>query len=187
MSGPIVGFTAMDQSTPADWALVRQAEADYRRGTADRMLDLLRRCETIAFAHPISSAQHALQTATRALRDGADEETVTVALLHDVGELIAPDNHAEVTAGLLRPYISEDNYWLVRHHGLFQGYYFLHYVGGDRHARDRFRAHPCYARTVAFCERWDQCSFDPHYDTLPLEAFEPMVRRIFARPPRELW
>ncbi|MDH3970240.1 MAG: HD domain-containing protein, partial [Rhodospirillales bacterium] len=134
--------------------------------------------------YKIDRYRHSLQTATRALRDGADEETVVVALLHDIGDPIAPENHSEVAAAILRPFISEDNYWLLKHHGVFQGYYYFDKIGRDRDARERFRGHPCYEKTVMFCERWDQTSFNPDYDTLPLETFEPMVRRIFAREPR---
>jgi predicted HD phosphohydrolase len=107
-----------------------------------------------------------------------------VALLHDIGDPIAPDNHSEVAAAILRPYVSDDNTWLLKHHGVFQGYYYFDKIGQDRDARERFRSHPCCEKTVMFCERWDQTSFDPDYDTLPLETFEPMVRRIFARKPR---
>jgi predicted HD phosphohydrolase len=181
----IARFTSMKDSRPEDWILVLRAEANYRAGMADRMLDLLSRCDTVSFAHQVTSFQHGLQTASRARRDGADDETVVVALLHDLGEVINPDNHAEVTAALLRPWISEENYWLVRHHAIFQGSYYYHHLGGDRDARERYRGHPAFDRTADFCERWDQCSFDPGYDSLPLSDFEPLVRRLFAREPRQ--
>jgi predicted HD phosphohydrolase len=179
-----VSFTRMDQSRAEDWALVMDSERAYHAGLADRVLEIFRRCDGIAFAHPVSSMVHGLQTATRALRDGADDEMITVALLHDVGEVIDADNHGALTAALLGPYVSEENAWLIRHHGLFQGYYYLHLVGGDRNARDRYRGHPCFQRTVDFCEKWDQRSFDPAYGTLPLAAFEPAVRRVLGRPHR---
>lgn len=108
---------------------------------------------------------------------------VVCALLHDVGDLLAPENHSQLAAAILRPYISPDNYWLVKNHGIFQGYYYFHHVGLDRNAREAFRGHPMFEKTAAFCERYDQCSFDPDYETLPLPAFEPMVRRLFARKP----
>ena len=123
---------------------------------------------------------HSLQTASRALRDGADEETVVCALLHDIGDVLAPDNHSAVAAAILRPFVGERNHWVVQHHGLFQGYYYFHHRGEDRNARDRYRGHPHYQACVDFCERWDQQSFDPDYPTLPLTRFEPMVRRVFA-------
>ena len=180
-SEPIVSFTRMADSRAEDWPLVIESEAAYQKGLADRVLDLFARCESLTFAHKVTSRRHGLQTATRALRDGADEEMVVVALLHDVGEAIDPANHGAVTAALLEPYVAPERAWLVRHHGLFQGYYYFHFVGRDRDERDRYRDHPAYRLTCDFCERWDQCSFDPAYDDLPLAAFEPMVRRTFAR------
>ena len=127
--------------------------------------------------------EHSLQSATRAYRDGADEEMVVAALLHDIGDLLSPYNHSEMAAAVLRPYVSEKTHWIVRHHGLFQSYYYAHHTGGDRNARDAYRDHPWYQDTVDFCHKWDQSSFDPDYESLPLEFFEPMVRRIFAREP----
>ena len=125
---------------------------------------------------------HSLQSATRAESDGADEETVVCALLHDLGDVIAPDNHSEVIASILRPYISEKNHWVLKHHGLFQGYYYFHHMGGDRNARERYKDHPFYQDCVDFCEKWDQTSFDPDYPTLPLEYFKPMVRKVLTAP-----
>ncbi len=179
-----VSFTRMDQGTAEDYAFVDRLIAAHKEATlADNILGLLRQMQGPTLGYKIDRYQHSLQTATRALRDGADEETVVVALLHDIGDVIAPDNHSDLAAAVLRPYVSEENHWLVKYHGLFQGYYYFHYQGQDRNARDRYRDHPCYQMTVDFCERWDQTSFDPDYDTLPLETFEPMVRRIFAREP----
>ena len=113
----------------------------------------------------------------------ADEETVVVALLHDIGDNLAPENHGEFAASVLRPYISEANYWLVKQHPVFQGYYYYHHVGRDRDERERFRGHPHFEKTQHFCEKWDQMSFDPDYDTMPLSAFEPMVHRLFGKKP----
>ena len=129
---------------------------------------------------------HSLQSATRAESDGADKETVVCALLHDLGDVIAPDNHSEVIASILRPYISEKNHWVLKHHGLFQGYYYFHHIGGDRNARERYKDHPFYQDCVDFCEKWDQTSFDPDYPTQPLEYFEPMVRKVL-KAPKQTW
>ena len=108
---------------------------------------------------------------------------VVAALLHDIGDMIAPYNHSELAAAVLRPYVSERTYWIVLHHGLFQSYYYAHHTGGDRNARDAYRDHPWYQDTVEFCHRWDQSSFDPEYESLPLEFFVPIVQRVFDRPP----
>ena len=184
MTDRIVGSVRMSDSTQDDSQLVNAATAEFRAGFSTRILELFSRLRGVNFAQPVDMYEHGLQTATRALRDGADEEATVVALLHDVGEVLCPDNHGAITAEWLRPYISEDNYWLVKHHGLFQGYYYFHHFGEDRNARDRYRDHPMYQRTVDFCERWDQCALDPDYDSLPLSEFEPMVHRFFAREPR---
>jgi len=106
---------------------------------------------------------------------------VVAALLHDIDDLLAPHSHGELAALLLRPFVSERTYWIVKHHGLFQYYYYGHHVGGDRNARDKYRDHPWYQDAVDFCHKWDQCAFDPEYESLPLEFFEPMVKRVFGR------
>lgn len=177
-----VRFTRMEEGTREDYELLARLEHDYVAGTADRVLDSFRAQDQTFMGYAISRQQHALQAATRALRDGADEEMVVAALLHDLGDALAPYNHGDFAAAILRPYVSERTWWIVRHHGLFQAYYYAHHTGGDRNARDRYRDHPWYQATVDFCHRWDQSSFDPAYDTLPLEHFEPMVRRVFAQP-----
>jgi len=181
-----VSFTRMDQGTVEDYALVERLFDEHKQATlADSVLGLLKAMQGPTLGYKIDRYQHSLQTATRARRDGADEEMQVVALLHDIGDVVAPDNHSELAAAVLRPYVGEDNHWLVKHHGLFQGYYYFHLTGaGDRNERDRYRNHPCFEATALFCERWDQTAFDPDYDTLPLEAFEPMVRKLFAKAPK---
>ena len=131
----------------------------------------------------ISRLEHSLQSATRAERDGADEEMIMAALLHDIGDGIAPHNHAEFAAAVVKPYVSEKTHWIIRHHGVFQGYYYFHHIGADRNARDRYRDHPWYQDCVDFCERYDQCAFDPDYDTRSLEYFEPRLRAFFEGQP----
>ena len=178
-----VNFTRMDEGTREDYQLLDRLYKKLESDLADNVIAQLKRLSGDKIGYKIDRYQHSLQTATRAQRDGADEETIVVALLHDIGDILAPWNHSDLAAAILQPYISADNHWLVQHHGIFQGYYYFHHTGGDRFARERYRGHPMFERTAAFCERWDQSSFDPDYDTLPLEAFEPMVRRLFARPP----
>jgi predicted HD phosphohydrolase len=179
-----VAFTAMDHATREEYDLVFRHEADSVSGQADRVLAWLGMMDGDS-PYQISRLDHCLQSATRAQNDGADEETIVCALVHDIGDVIAPANHSAVAAAILRPYVSEKNWWIVEHHGLFQGYYWLHHYQRDRDARDRYLEHPHYQACVDFCERWDQCSFDPNFPTLPLEHFEPMVRAIFSRPTEE--
>jgi len=179
-----VSFTRMDQGTEAEYAFLTQEAKDHKEQTlCDNVLGLLKMMQGPKLGYQIDRYQHSLQTATRAERDGADEETIVCALLHDIGDVVAPDNHSELAAAVLRPYVSDKNYWILKHHGVFQGYYYFDKVGLDRDARDRFRDSPYYEDCVRFCECWDQTSFDPDYDTLPLEHFEPMVRRVMGGEP----
>ena len=178
-----VAFTSMAEGTREDYELLERLEARFAAGAADRVLAQLRGLADSLSGYRVDRLEHSLQCATRAHYDGADEELVVAALLHDIGDLLSPHNHSELAAAVLRPYVSERAYWIVRHHGLFQSYYYTHHLGGDRHARDAYRGHPWYQDAVDFCHRWDQPSFDPDYPSLPLDFFAPMVRRIFARPP----
>ena len=178
-----VSFTSMAAGTREDYELLEELEAQFAASTADRVLEQLRGLSGSLAGYKVDRLEHSLQSATRAHRDGADEEMVVAALLHDIGDLLAPHNHSEMAAAVLRPYVSERTYWIVRQHGLFQTYYYAHHMGGDRNARDRYIDHPWYQDAVDFCHRWDQASFDPAYESLPLEFFEPVVRRVFAREP----
>ncbi len=179
----VVQFTRMEDGTREEYEFLHGLEAAYATGLVDRVLAYFRGLDQTFEGYAVSRQEHGLQTATRALRDSAAEEMVVAALLHDIGDALAPYNHSAFAAAILKPYVSERTYWIVKHHGIFQAWYYAHHLGGDRNARDRFRDHPHYQAAVDFCHRWDQASFDPDYDTLPLEHFEPMVRRIFARPP----
>ena len=185
-SGPTVSFTTMAEGTREDYELLARFEEDYAAGLADRVLAQLRALAGSLAGYRVDRLEHSLQTATRAYRDDAGEELVVAALLHDLDDLLAPHCHGELSALVLRPYVTERTWWIVRHHGLFQLYYYAHHSGRDRNARDKYRGHPWYQAAVDFCHRWDQCSFDPEYESLPLEFFEPMVRRLFARKPFSL-
>ena len=149
------------------------------------MLGQLARLDHTLEGYPLTRLGHSLQTATRAMRDGADEELIAAALLHDIGDELAPYNHSEFAAAILKPYVRAEVTWIVAQHGLFQNYYYVHHLGGDRNARERYRDHPWYEACQHFCAAWDQCSFDPDYRSEPLSAFEPLVRRIFARTPHD--
>lgn len=172
----------MKDGTPADYALLREHEARFCRATPDRLLAELARQEAESVGgYRITRLVHALQSATRARRDGADDDWVVAALLHDIGDGLAPQNHDRVAAEILRPFVREEVAWVIEHHGLFQTYYYGHHYGWDREARQRFRDHPCYRSAVDFCERWDQASFDPAYRHDPLDSFVEAVHRVFGR------
>ncbi len=175
--GEVVSFTQMKDGTAEDYALLGRIEAQEMQDFPDRVLGWLRTMDDSA-GYQISRLDHSLQAATRAHRAGEDEETIVCVLLHDIGDYLAPGNHSEVAAAVLKPYVSEKNYWIVKHHGVFQGYYYFHLIGLNPHERERWRDHPYYKATVDFCENYDQNSFDPHYESEPLTFFEPMVHRV---------
>jgi len=178
---PTVSFTAMENGTREDYELLDKIEEAQMSDFAGRVLGWLKTMDDET-GYQITRLEHSLQAATRAHRAGEDEETVVCTLLHDVGDYLAPANHSEVAAAVLRPYVSEKNYWIVKHHGLFQGVYYFQFIGADPNARDKFKDHPHYQATVDFCANYDQNSFDPDYKWEPLEFFEPMVRRVLAKP-----
>ena len=181
-----VKFTRMTEGTRDDYLLLKRLEKEQEAGVADRVLEHLRGLERSFGGYQVDRLEHSLQCASRACRDGASEELVVVALLHDIGDLLAPNNHSELAAAILKPYVSDEAHWILQHHGVFQAYYYAHHLGGDRNARDRYRGHPHFDATVRFCEDWDRPSFDPAYNSMPLESFEPLVRRIFSREPYSL-
>ena len=177
-----VSFTQMKDGTKEDYELLARFERSYHRMTPDRVLtELASQGEETLEGYKITRLEHGLQSATRAEADGADIDWVIGALLHDIGDGLAPQNHDRMSAEVIRPFVRWDVSWVVEHHGIFQMLYFAHHYGWDRNARDRFRDHPCFDSCAAFCERWDQSSFDPDYASKPLDYFEPMVREVFGR------
>ncbi|MGH6717803.1 MAG: HD domain-containing protein [Alphaproteobacteria bacterium] len=178
--------TSFEALSRADWAIHERQERLWYEGrhTAEMLALLRHQKDETTYGFAVNNYGHSLQTATRALRDGADEETVIVALFHDIGQTLAPHNHGALGATLLRPFVSPESHWLIEHHPVFQLYHRINHPNSDRLERDRYRGHPAFEATARFCERWDQPSFDPNYPTLPLAAFEPLVHRFFAREPR---
>ncbi len=178
-----VEFTQMKDGTKEDYALLGELEEEFVAGTADRILEHMEKLENSLAGYKISRLDHSLQSATRAHRDGADVDWVVAALLHDIGDDLAPHNHDSLAAAVIRPYVREEVSWVIQHHGIFQLVYYAHHLGSDPDARAKYRDHPSYQAAVDFCERWDQASFDPDYDTEPLTFFAPMVREVFSREP----
>ena len=177
-----VNFVNMKDGTREEYELLARLEKPYLALTADRVLEELKRAgETTLEGYKITRLQHGLQSGTRALRDGADLDWVVGALLHDIGDGLAPQNHDKMSAEVIRPFVRWDVAWTVEHHGIFQMLYYGHHYGWDRNARDQFKDHPVFDNCAEFCERWDQSSFDPDYPTETLEIFEPMVREVFGR------
>jgi predicted HD phosphohydrolase len=180
-----VGWTRMEDGTAEDYAaLTENFNQHVRDSLVDHLFALLRAMQGPRFGYRVDRYRHSLQSGTRALRNGEDVEMVVAALLHDVGDVVAPANHSAVAADVLRPYVSDRTHWVIRHHGLFQGYYYFHHLGGDRDAREAFRDHEWFDDCAAFCHEYDQNCFDPDYDDLDLEEFRPLVEEVFGRPSR---
>lgn len=184
---PRAQFRAMTEGTQEDWGRIASQFAPFAAQLPDRVLAHLKLLDGDFGGFPIDRLQHSLQTATRAMRDGRDEEYIVMALLHDIGDTLGSYNHPDIAAAILAPFISEENLWIVKHHGIFQGYYFFHHLGMDRDMRDAFADHPHYQACADFCAKYDQAAFDPDYDSEPLDVFEPMVRRVLARPIRSVY
>ncbi|MDE2081416.1 MAG: HD domain-containing protein [Burkholderiales bacterium] len=179
--GHRASFTRMEESTAEDWRAIGAEVMVAARTLPDRVLAHLKLLEGDYGGFPIDRYQHSLQTATRALRDGRDDEYVVCALLHDIGDTLGSYNHFDIAAAILKPFVSDANLWMVQHHGIFQGYYFFHHIGLDRNLREQFRGQPHFARTEEFCAVYDNPAFDPKAQTLPITEFEPMVRRVFSQ------
>ena len=148
---------------------------------AEHLLAMVKGLDGITDGFSVSQMEHALQTATRAERDGADEEVVVAALLHDVGKLISVANHPRIAAEILRPYVRDVVYHMVAHHQDFQGRWYYEHLGMDPNLRDAHVGQPWYELAERFADHWDQKAFDPDYQSETLDHFEPMVTRVFAR------
>ncbi|CAN7390185.1 phosphohydrolase [Variovorax sp. LjRoot130] len=180
-------FTRMQDSTREDWQLIGGEFMQFASGLPERVIKHLQILEGDYGGFPIDRYTHSLQTATRALRDGRDEEYVVCALLHDIGDTLGSFNHPDIAAAILKPFVREENHWMVQNHGIFQGHYFFHHIGLDRNLRDNFRNHPNYERTAEFCELYDNPAFDPKAETLPIAEFEPMLKRVMAQPRQSIY
>ncbi len=171
-------FTRMQDATREDYRVIGRHSQAFFAGLPDRVLDHLRLLDLDTGGYAVTRLTHSLQTATRAERDGRDDEYVLCALLHDIGDTLSPYNHPSIAAGILKPFVSEANHFMVAHHGEFQGYYFWHHLGMDRNTRDRHKDSPYYEYTEEFCAKYDQTAFDPDYRSNPLEHYEPLIRQI---------
>ena len=179
-------FKQMKDGTKDDYLLLDRHEKKYIEGTADRIIKFMSGLKSTLEGYQVSRLEHSLQTATRALNDKADEEMIVAALLHDIGDELAPLNHAEYAAAVLKPYVSEKTHWIVEKHGIFQLYYYAHHLGHNKDEREKYRGHKYYKDTIDFCENWDQKSFDPNFKSLTIKDFEPYVKRIFNRTPYKI-
>ena len=181
-----MSFTRMDQGKIEDWMKIGQAVTQRQSSMPAIIKSLVLQLEPQVDGFAINQLQHALQTATRALREGATEELIIAALCHDIGKVISVENHPAISAEILKPYVSHDTYEIIRTHQDFQGLHYYALMGKDPNSRSRYASESWYDTACVFTDGWDQTSFDPEYDTLPLSHFEPMIDRVFASPRREL-
>jgi predicted HD phosphohydrolase len=180
-------FTQMTEAKAEDWQKIAKHFVPFAQNLPNRVLAHLKLLDGDYGGFPVDRLTHSLQTATLAHKAGEDEEYVVCALLHDIGDTLGAYNHPDVAAAIVKPFVSEENLFMVEKHGIFQGYYFFHHLGMDRDMRDGFRGHPYFERTAHFCEKYDQAAFDANGETMPLEAFEPMVRRVMASPKNTIY
>ena len=180
-------FTSMQDSTQQDWQIIGGEFIQFAKALPQRIIQHLQLLEGDYGGFPVDRYTHSLQTATRALHDGRDEEYVVCALLHDIGDTLGSFNHPDIAAAILKPFVSEANHWMVQHHGIFQGHYFFHHIGMDRDMREQFRSSPFFERTAEFCALYDNPAFDAKALTLPISEFEPMLQRVFAQPRNSIY
>lgn len=184
---PRATFRRMTEGTRDDWMIIGGNALMHAQKLPDRVIAHLELLRGDYGGFPVDRLEHSLQTATRALRDGRDDEYVICALLHDIGDTLGSFNHADIGAAILKPFVSEQNFWMLEQHAMFQGYYFFEHLGIDKDLRERFRGHAWFDYTAEFCELYDQSSFETDYATLPLAHFEPMLRALMQRPRRSIY
>jgi predicted HD phosphohydrolase len=180
-------FTNMKDSTREDWQVISSEFVPFAKALPDRVITHLKLLEGDFGGFPVDRYTHSLQTATRALRDGRDDEYVVAALLHDIGDTLGAFNHPDIGAAILKAFVSDAVHWMVQYHGIFQGYYFFHHLDMDRNMREQFAGHEHYTQTAEFCELYDAPAFDRQALTLPIAEFEPMLRRVLAKPRNSIY
>jgi predicted HD phosphohydrolase len=184
---PRAGFARMIDGTAQEWDIIKNEAAEQAKGLPARILAHLKLLEDDFGGFAVDRLEHSLQTATRAAEDGRDEEYVACALLHDIGDTLGPMNHDQIAAAIVQPFVSEKNHWIIAHHGVFQGYYFLEYAGLDKNMREKYKDHEYYGDCEEFCRNYDQNSFDQNFSSMPLSEFEPLIERIFTEPKQSIY
>ena len=180
-----VPWTRMEEGSEDDYRFLTPLFEDHARSSlVPNLVGMLKALEGPKLGYQVDRLQHSLQSASRAHRNGERVDLVVAALLHDVADSFAPENHSDAAASLLAPYVDDAAHWLVKHHGIFQGYYYFHHLGGDRNARDRYAASPYFDACIDFCANYDQNCFDPSYSSMALEDFVPLLEEVFGRPSR---
>jgi len=175
-------FTRMDESSAEQWMEIGVESAKSQQRQGETVLALLQMLATKVDGFAVDQLTHCLQTATRAERAGADPEVVVASLCHDIGKVVSVPNHGPIAAEILKPYVRDEVYWMIKAHQDFQGKHYYHHFGADPEAREQYRGEPWFGLAAQFADEWDQIAFDPDYDTEPLEHFEPLVMKVFSTP-----
>jgi predicted HD phosphohydrolase len=183
----LASFTAMSEGTQEDWNKIVASALEFYPRLADRVIAHLRLLDGDFGGFAVDRLTHSLQTATRAYRANRDDDYVACALLHDIGDTLGSYNHPDIAAAIVKPFVTDDLHWMVEKHGIFQGYYFFHFLGLDRNLRDQFAGHPYYDLTAEFCTDFDQPAFEPAYPTMTLEEFTPLLQQFFSAPKRSIY
>jgi predicted HD phosphohydrolase len=186
-AAPRARFSAMADGTREDWGIIATSALEFYPGLADRVMTHLRLLDGDFGGFKVDRLTHSRQTATRAYRAQRDDEYVACALLHDIGDTLGSYNHPDIAAAIVKPFVSEAHHWMVEQHGVFQGYYFFHFLGLDRNLRDQFEGHPHYDLCAEFCADFDQPAFDPDYPTMELDEFAPLLRDLMSAPKRSIY
>lgn len=176
-----MSFTRMDQSKKEDWINIGMEHIPLQEQCPETIIFMLKQLEKIQGGFGVTQLHHVLQTATMAQRAGASEEMVLCSLCHDIGKFISVPNHGQIAAEILKPYVSNECYWVIKTHQDFQGRHYYHYFDKDPNARDQYRNEPWFALAEQFTDEWDQAAFDPDYDILTLDDFEPLIRKYFSK------
>lgn len=175
-------FTRMDQSTEQEWEHISEQHMPHIFDMPNRIMGMLKQLQTLTLGFSTDQLHHALQTATMARRAGAEDEMILISLIHDIGKVISVPNHGQIAAEMIKPYVSEDAYHVIRTHQDFQGEHYYQYMGKPQDLRKQFVNESWYAKAVEFTDEWDQAAFDPKYEVDSLESFEPLINKFFAAP-----
>jgi len=175
-------FTRMDQSTEQEWQHISEQHMPYIFEMPKRIMAMLNQTKDLTLGFSTDQLHHALQTATMARRAGAEDEMILISLIHDIGKVISVPNHGQIAAEMIKPYVSEDAYHIIRTHQDFQGEHYYHYMGKPQDLRNQYKDETWYAKAKEFTDEWDQAAFDPAYKVDSLESFEPLINKFFAAP-----
>lgn len=176
----LASFTRLDESDAADWSIINSAIQDQQPGVVTTILNMIEAYRGVHIGFGVDQFEHMTQCATRAKNGGASDEMILLCVIHDLGKIISNLAHPDIIAGIVRPYVSDSGYYLLRHHMEFQWKHYGQYILAPTNGRDRYVGQPWYEEAVRFSDEFDQTAFDPDYPTDPIEEFVPLIEQFFA-------